>query len=127
MNNWTLVGNLTEDPKLFYSEKGTAICVFSIAAESGYGKYKKVTFPQIVTYGKTAEAHAKNLVKGNKVGVEGIGYVKKNTNKGKTYYNLQCQASNVEYLSKTISNRPDKEEKDYEPPALEDEDFEVPF
>lgn len=129
MNKWILIGNLTEDPKLFYSEKGNAVCVFSIAADSGYGKYKRTTFPQVVSYGKRAEAHAENLNKGNKVGVEGVGYQKKNENNGRTYYNLQVLAENVEYLSapgKSKNNSDDDE--DYTPPGLDDDfDDEIPF
>jgi len=133
MNEWILIGNLTEDPKLFYTEKGTAVCVFTIAAESGYGKYKQNTFVQIVTYGDKAEAHAKHLGKGDKVAATGIGYQKKNEYKGKTYYNLQCKASNIEYLKTSGNNKIKKksknnDEEEYTPPGLEDDfDGEIPF
>lgn len=126
MNKWILVGNLTEDPKLFYSEKGTAVCVFTIAAESGYGKYKKVVYPQIITYGKVAEAHAKNLLQGNRVAASGVAYQKKNENKGRTYYNLQMIAKEIEYLY-TGKKAEEETEEDYTPPALDEDDFEVPF
>lgn len=133
MNQWNLIGNLVEDPKLFYTDKGTAVCVFTIAAESGYGQYKMNTFVQVVTYGKKAEAHAKHLGKGDKVAAVGIGYQKKNNYKGKTYYNLQCKARKVEYLKTSGNNKIRKkpegsDEEEYVPPGL-DEDFdeEVPF
>jgi single stranded DNA-binding protein len=136
MNKWILIGNLTEDPKLFYSDKGTAVCVFTIAAESGYGKYKQTTYPQIVTYGDKAEAHAKHLGKGDKVAATGIGYQKKNEYKGKVYYNLQCKAREVEYLKTSGNNKIKKkpknnDEEEYEPDVLDDdfdaEGFDVPF
>jgi single stranded DNA-binding protein len=129
MNKWIITGNLTEDPKLFYSEKGTAVCVFKVAANSGFGKYKKTTYVQAVTYGKSAEAHSKNLTKGAKVAIEGVGYQKKNTNKGRTYYNLQILGKEVEYLISGKDNSSGKEdlEEDYTPPALDEEDFDLPF
>lgn len=129
MNKWILIGNLTEDPKLFFSEKGTAICIFTMAAESGYGKYKKTTYVQAVTYGKMAEVHAKHLSKGSKVAVTGVGYQKKNTNKGRTYYNLQVITEEVQYLNtyKKDGDKEAEEAEDYTPPALDDDDFEVPF
>lgn len=128
MNKWILIGNLVRDPQLFYSDKGTAVCSFTIAAESGYGKYKKVIYPQVTTFGKRAEAHAKNLAKGSKVAVTGVGYQDENKSKGKTYYNLKVNAEQVDYLSPVNQNRPDtKDSEEYVPPALDENDFDVPF
>jgi single-stranded DNA-binding protein len=128
MNKWLLSGRLTEEPGLYFSESGNAVCSFTIVATSGFGKYFKKIYPQVVTFGKIAEAHAKNLAKGSKIIVVGEGYQKKNKSKGKTYYNLQVKAETIEYLSNINQNRPDtKDNSEYEPPALEDEDFDVPF
>lgn len=129
MNKWILIGNLVKDPQLFFTDSGTAVCSFTIACESGYGKYKKTIYPQVATFGKKAEAHAKNLTKGAKVAVVGEGYQDKNESKGKTYYNLKVNAKQVDYISKVNKDRPDtKDSEEYTPPAL-DEEFEgdMPF
>jgi single-strand DNA-binding protein len=69
LNKVTLAGNLTRDPELRYTPKGTAVCKFGIAvnrkwkSESGEPK-EEVTFVDVDAFGKTAEAIAQYLKKG---------------------------------------------------------------
>lgn len=76
LNRVTLAGNLTRDPELRYTPKGTAVVKFGIAinrtwkSESGDQK-EEVTFVDVDGFGRTAEAIAQYLKKGNPIYVEG--------------------------------------------------------
>ena len=69
LNKVMLMGNLTRDPELRVTPKGTPICQFSLAInrkfkmESGESR-EEVIFVDIEAWGKQGEAIAKYLVKG---------------------------------------------------------------
>jgi len=71
-----LIGNLTWDPELRHTEKGTPVASFALATnrnwtqESGE-KREETDFHRIVAWGKLAELCEKYLKKGRKVYVEG--------------------------------------------------------
>jgi len=71
-NHVTLAGNLTRDPELKYTPKGTAICAFTIAinrkwkSDSGEEK-ESVAFIDHKAFGKTAEVIAQYLKKGQPI------------------------------------------------------------
>jgi single-strand DNA-binding protein len=75
-NKVILAGNLTKDPELRYSPKGTAICKIGLAvnrkwkSESGETK-EEVTFVDVDAFGRQAEVLAQYLRKGRSVLVEG--------------------------------------------------------
>ena len=75
-NKVILMGNLTRDPELRYTPKGTAIAEISLAinrkwkSETGEAK-EEVTFVEVATYGRTAEVIAQYLKKGRPIMVEG--------------------------------------------------------
>lgn len=65
----TLVGNATADAEAKESKKGTAYTPFSVAVNDG--KNGEVTFFPVVAFGRTGEAVAKVIKKGQLVLVEG--------------------------------------------------------
>jgi len=75
-NKVILVGNLTRDPELRYTPKGTAIAKLGLAVnrvwktETGESK-EEVTFVDIDAFGKQAETIGQYLKKGRPVLVEG--------------------------------------------------------
>jgi single-strand DNA-binding protein len=75
-NKVILVGNLTRDPELRYTPKGTAIAKLGIAvnrvwtSESGEKK-EETTFVDVDVFGRTAENVAQYLRKGSPLLVEG--------------------------------------------------------
>lgn len=71
MNKVHLIGNLTRDPEVRYTQSGKAVCTFSIAVNDGYGENKKAYFFPVVVWNKSAEACGKSLHKGSKVAVTG--------------------------------------------------------
>ncbi|MGC4073594.1 MAG: single-stranded DNA-binding protein [Nibricoccus sp.] len=75
-NQVILVGNLTRDPELRVTPKGTAICQFGLAVnrqfkdESGQTR-DETTFVDIEAWGKQGELVAKYLTKGSPALVQG--------------------------------------------------------
>lgn len=76
LNKVQLIGNLTRDPELRYTPKGTAVCTMGLATnrywttESGEKK-EDVEFHRLVSWNKLAELCSQLLVKGRKIYVEG--------------------------------------------------------
>jgi single-strand DNA-binding protein len=76
LNKVLLMGNLTRDPELRVTPKGTSICQFSIAInrqfkmESGESR-EEVIYVDIEAWGKQGETIAKYLTKGRPLFVEG--------------------------------------------------------
>src|SRR5579859_5239286 len=75
-NKVVLVGNLTRDPELRYTPKGTAIAKLGLAVnrvwtnESGEKK-EEVTFVDVDVFGRTAENVGQYMRKGRPILVEG--------------------------------------------------------
>ncbi len=75
-NKVLLLGNLTRDPELRVTPKGTPVCQFGLAVnrqfkdESGQMR-EEVTFVDLEAWGKQAETIAKYLTKGRPLFVEG--------------------------------------------------------
>jgi single-strand DNA-binding protein len=75
-NKVILVGNLTRDPELRYTPKGTAVAKLGLAVNRSYrtesGETKEeVTFVDIDAFGKQAETIGQYLKKGRPILVEG--------------------------------------------------------
>ena len=76
LNKVFLIGNLTRDPELRVTPKGTAICQFGIAVnrqfkdESGATR-DETTFVDVEAWGKQGELVSKYLTKGSLAMVEG--------------------------------------------------------
>jgi single-strand DNA-binding protein len=76
LNKVLLMGNLTRDPELRVTPKGTSVCQFGLAVnrqfkmESGESR-EEVTFIDIEAWGKTGELIAKYCTKGRPLFVEG--------------------------------------------------------
>jgi len=75
-NKVILMGNLTRDPELRYTPKGTAVARIGLAvnrvwkSETGETK-EEVTFVDCDAYGKTAETVGQYMKKGSPILVEG--------------------------------------------------------
>jgi single-strand DNA-binding protein len=75
INAVVLVGRLTRDSEMRYTNGGMAICSFSIAVNhskrSGEQWTEEASFFDITMFGKMAEAVQQYLVKGKQVAVQG--------------------------------------------------------
>ncbi len=76
VNKVILIGNLTRDPELRVTPKGTPLCQFGLAInrkfkdDSGQSR-EETTFVDIEAWGKQAEVIAKYVTKGRPLYVEG--------------------------------------------------------
>ena len=71
-NRIFISGNVARDIELrMTAGKGTPVATTSIAVNDGYGENKKTYFVNIVVWGKQAEFFANNVLKGQKVWVNG--------------------------------------------------------
>lgn len=76
LNRVLLIGNLTRDPELRQTPKGTAVAQFGIAVnrtfrgEDGQSR-EEVTFVDLEAWGKQAETIAKYMSKGRPIFIEG--------------------------------------------------------
>ncbi len=75
-NKVMLIGNLTRDPEVRYTPKGSAVCDIGLAVNRQYSsesgeKVEEVTFVDVVLWSKLAELAGKYLHKGRPVFIEG--------------------------------------------------------
>ncbi|MBN1360954.1 MAG: single-stranded DNA-binding protein [Sedimentisphaerales bacterium] len=103
-NQVTMIGNLTEDPKLSYTPTQTAVCEFRLAANEKYtnvnGTVKdRVCFIGVRCFGKTAEAAHKYLKKGAPVFVAGrLDYEQWQSKDGGNHSKHVVTADTVQFL-----------------------------
>ncbi len=76
LNKVMLIGNLTRDPEIKYTPKGTPIAQVGLAVNRNWTneageKQEEVTFVDVELFGKTAELAGKYLKKGRPVFIEG--------------------------------------------------------
>ena len=102
MNNVTIVGRLTKDPEVRYTDSNLAIADFTIAVGRGKdkdGNDKGADFIKCKAFRKTAELIEKYSGKGKRVAVQGKietgSYTDRN---GKTAYFTDVLAEKVEFI-----------------------------
>ena len=102
MNNVNLIGRLTKDVDLRYTQSGLAVGRFSVAIDRPKkdGQDNGADFPNCVAYGKTAENLANYVHKGGMVGVTGCirtgSYTKK---EGQKAYTTDVAVTSVQFLN----------------------------
>jgi len=75
-NKVILLGNLTRDPEVRYTPKGSAVCDLGVAVNHAYTtdsgeKREEATFVDVTFWGRTAEVAGEYLKKGRPVFIEG--------------------------------------------------------
>lgn len=102
MNKVILMGRLTKDPDIRYSqgEKSTAVARFSLAVDRKFKQEGQPTadFINCLAFGKRAEFIEKYCCKGTKLVVEGSWQTGSYTNKdGNKVYTNECLIENCEF------------------------------
>ncbi len=135
LNHVVLIGNLTDDPELRYTQNGMARARFSIAVNRRWrdrdGKVQEeTTFVPIVVWGQQAENCVNFLSKGSTVAVEGrLRIDTYQTEEGERRKVTEVVARTVQFLDSRRSEGeppapPDKPDEKEIPPEGEEE---VPF
>src|SRR5699024_12661241 len=108
INAVTLVGRLTKDPELKYSQSGTAICNFTIAVNRGFKSQdgQDADFINSVIFKGGAESLANYQRKGNLIGLTGRIQTRNYENKeGRHVYITEVLADSVQFLESKSSNQ----------------------
>ena len=138
MNKCALVGRLTKEPEIRYSqgENATATARFSVAVNRRFknaeGNYD-ADFINCVAFGKTAEFLEKYFKKGMAIGLTGHIQTGSYTNKdGQKVYTTDVIVEETEFVeSKNASVNTTKDTSTYSAPAssvvVEDDDDSFPF
>lgn len=102
MNSVNLIGRLTKDVDLRYTQSGLAVGRFSVAIDRPKkdGQDNGADFPNCVAYGKTAENLANYVHKGEMVGVTGCIRTGSYTGKdGRKVYTTDISVASVQFLN----------------------------
>lgn len=105
LNKVFLIGNLTRDPELRMTPKGTAICTFGLAVNRQFrdeagGTREETTFVDLEAWGKTGELVSKYLTKGSPAMVEGrLRFDSWESKAGEKRNKLKVVVDNVQFLS----------------------------
>ena len=100
MNSVQLIGRLTRDPEIRYTDGGASIARFGLAVERRFKQENgaDADFINIVSFGKTAEFIEKYFHKGMKIALNGRIQTGSYTDKdGKKVYTTDIVAENVEF------------------------------
>ena len=99
MNTTTLIGRLAQDPELRFTTGGTSVATFRLAVPNPQDDDQPNWIP-IKALGKTADAVAEYLTKGNQVAVTGrLESSEWDDKDGQHHWKLEVLARNVEFLN----------------------------
>ena len=127
LNRITLIGRLTHDPKLQYTQSGVAVANFTLAVDRNFKNAageKETDFIDVIVWRKQAETCVEYLAKGKMAAVDGRlqvrSYEAKDGSKRKA---VEVIAESVNFLSPTAKN----EEKPFDTPSTQEAQAVGPF
>lgn len=131
LNRVVLIGRLTADPQLRYTQNGTAVTTFTLAVQRNFANQqgeREADFIDIVAWRKLAELCANFLSKGRLTAVEGRLQIRSYEAQDGTRRRVaEVVADNVQFLDRGASQASTLPEDDFselgEPPDEED----IPF
>lgn len=117
INRVVLVGRLTKDPELKYTQSGVAVCRFTLAVNRTFSNQqgeREADFINCVTWRKQAENTANFLRKGSLAGIEGrIQTSSFDGQDGKRVFMTEVVADSVQFLEPK-SNRSEQPNNSYQ-------------
>ena len=104
MNKVIMMGRLTRDPEIRYSQNGDQMCIarYTLAVDRKFKKQgdgQTADFINCIAFGKTAENCERFLAKGRKVGITGKLTTGSYEKDGVTHYTYEVVAFAVDFLS----------------------------
>jgi len=104
LNSVNILGNLTRDPELKYTNSGKSVCNLSIANNRVYSKgsekVTEVSYFDIEVWGAVAENCAKYLSKGSGIIVDGRLKQDRWEKDGKMQSRVRIVANNIHFMPK---------------------------
>ena len=99
MNTTTIIGRLAQDPELRFTTGGTSVATFRLAVPNPQDDDNPNWIP-VKCLGKTADAVATYLSKGDQVAATGrLESSEWDDNDGQRHWKLEVLARNVEFLN----------------------------
>lgn len=100
MNIAIIVGRLTKDPEIRYTQSGKAVATFTLAVDRRFKQdgQPSADFLPCVAWGKTAEVAGKYLAKGHRCGVEGRIQTRSYESNGQKRYVTEVIVDQLEFL-----------------------------
>lgn len=103
LNRIVLIGRLTRDPELRFTQSGKAVCAFTLAVDRPYvgaDGNRETDFINIVVWNKLGENCAQYLAKGKLAAVDGRLQIRPYDDKnGQKRYATEVVADNVRFLT----------------------------
>lgn len=134
LNKVLIMGNLTRDPEIKYTTKGTAVCDIGLAvnrkSKSDSGEVREeVTFIDVTLWGKTAEVIAKHMKKGGSVFVEGRLQLEQWDDKstGQKRSKLKVIGENVQMIGRSFKSETEPDARSLPAPGTDLEEDDIPF
>jgi single-strand DNA-binding protein len=98
MNSVAIIGRLTQETAIKYSQSGTAILKNTVAVNRKFKK-DETDFINLLAFGKTAELIGNHLNKGDQVGIEGhIQTGSYENSEGKKVYTFEVVVDNLTFI-----------------------------
>lgn len=137
MNKVVLIGRLTRDPELRYTQQGTPLARFTLAVNrrKQRDKQQEADFISCIAWGNLAENLSKYQTKGSQIAVSGRIQTGSYDNKeGNKVYTTEVVVEEVEFLGSKKDNSQQRNEfnQDFGVPLddfhpMEEEDDDLPF
>lgn len=116
MNSVCLLGRLTRDPELRYTQGGTAMCSFTLAVDRNMSREKRqeaeasgqptADFIRVVCWRQTAELVANYMTKGRQIAVEGRIQTGSYEKDGQRVYTTDVVADRVHFVGSAQDGAP---------------------
>lgn len=130
MNQIIIIGRLTRDPEVRYTQSEKAVASFTVAVDRPRrpGKDKETDFLRVQAWEKTAENCEKYLAKGSMVSVQGQLRQETYEKEGEKRQTFIIKADRVEFIG-TRAERQERPEqpKEEAPDNFQELNEEVPF
>ena len=129
INKVILMGRLTKDPELRYTNNKTPVCSFTIAVNNGYGEKQQTDFINCVAWNKTAEFVTKYFIKGRMIIIADgrIATRSWETQDGKRAYATEVVANEVNFGESKTSPQLNTPQTAAQPPMQDDDDDFTPL
>ena len=128
MNIVTLLGRLTKDPELKYTQSGKAFCKFSLAVTREFNR-EEADFINCVAWDKRAETIAEYLRKGRRLAIQGRLSVRNYEQNGETKWITEVIIDKFDFIdsSNEDNNQKSNSNTNYKDNAQDDDDLKDDF
>ena len=104
MNNIMLIGRMTKNPELKYSQSGKAFCNFTLAVQREFNR-EEADFINCIAFEKRGEAIAEYFKKGQRIAIQGRLNVNSYDKNGETVWRTDVVVDKFEFVESNNQNK----------------------